>query len=86
MFGGVMLRKAYELAHMAAFLHAGARPWLTRLADVSFLKSVTVGSIFALDAVVSLRVRNIGVISFVQTLLSWLSTALYPAGCIAVLT
>ena len=79
MFGGVMLRKAYELAHMAAFLHAGARPCLTRLADVSFLKSVTVGSIFALDAVVSvsLRVRIFGVISFVHTLLSLLSTPLY---------
>ncbi len=50
MFGGVILRKAYEAAHVAAYLHAGSRPCPARLSDVVFLKPVPIGSVFALEA------------------------------------
>eukprot|EP00047_Mylnosiga_fluctuans_P021744 m.108648 g.108648 ORF g.108648 m.108648 type:complete len:399 (-) comp9011_c1_seq5:128-1324(-) len=50
MFGGVVLRKGFEKAHVATYLHAGTRPTLLQMCDTAFLKSVQIGSVFELEA------------------------------------
>ncbi|KAI8462628.1 MAG: hypothetical protein J3K34DRAFT_527607 [Monoraphidium minutum] len=53
-FGGHILRSAYEAAYATAALHAGVHPEPLSMSDITFKQPVTVGSIVEFDAKVVL--------------------------------
>ncbi|GBF98047.1 hypothetical protein Rsub_10275 [Raphidocelis subcapitata] len=53
-FGGHILRSAYEAAYATAALHAGAHPEPLSMSDITFKQPVTVGSIVEFEAKVVL--------------------------------
>ncbi|GAB4824236.1 hypothetical protein N2152v2_011282 [Parachlorella kessleri] len=44
-FGGFLMRRAYELAHSTAYLFAGTRPQAVEVGEISFQKPVDVGDL-----------------------------------------
>lgn len=53
-FGGVLIRRALEIAFATAFQFGGTEPQLLELERVDFLKAVDVGSLLALNSLVTL--------------------------------
>lgn len=49
-FGGFLMRRAYELAFSTAYLFAGERPVFAELDDVAFLQPVVIGDLLRLDS------------------------------------
>lgn len=58
-FGGVLMRRALELAYATAYAFGGTEPLLKELERVEFIRPVDVGSLLALTSVVSLTQENI---------------------------
>eukprot|EP01125_Pyxidicula_operculata_P020530 TRINITY_DN7606_c0_g1_i3.p3 TRINITY_DN7606_c0_g1~~TRINITY_DN7606_c0_g1_i3.p3 ORF type:complete len:159 (+),score=21.70 TRINITY_DN7606_c0_g1_i3:1342-1818(+) len=50
LFGGYLMRAGFELAFSTAYVFAGAKPYFQALADISFVKPVSIGSILSLKA------------------------------------
>lgn len=53
-FGGFLMRRAFELGHACAYLFAGARPKFRQVEHVSFRAPVEVGALLKLNAAVLL--------------------------------
>jgi acyl-coenzyme A thioesterase 9 len=53
-FGGFLMRRAFELAFASAYLHAGARPRFRQVEHVSFTAPVAIGALLRLNAIVIL--------------------------------
>ena len=51
-FGGFLIRRAFELAHSTAYLLAGTQPRFKELDHVQFLRPVSVGTLLRLESVV----------------------------------
>lgn len=51
-FGGLLMRRAYELGFATAFLFAGSRPQFAEVGRVDFIAPVNVGDLLRLDSVV----------------------------------
>ncbi|CAM9147871.1 unnamed protein product, partial [Sphacelaria rigidula] len=51
-FGGFLMRRAYEVAFCAAFMFGGSRPQFSEIDEVVFLQPVDVGDLVHLDACV----------------------------------
>jgi len=50
LFGGFIMRRAFELAWASAHLHARCRPVFRALDDITFLAPVEIGSIMKFDS------------------------------------
>ncbi len=57
-FGGYLLRKAFELAFSTAYLFAGRRPYFSALGDVTFNNAVSIGALLDLRSAVVYTERN----------------------------
>ncbi|KAJ1446464.1 hypothetical protein M885DRAFT_546377 [Pelagophyceae sp. CCMP2097] len=57
-FGGVLMRRALELAYATAYAFGGAAPHLVALDRVEFVRPVDVGALLALKSVVALSERG----------------------------
>jgi acyl-coenzyme A thioesterase 9 len=53
-FGGFLMREAFELGYLVATLYLGGRPYTIALDDVAFKKPVPIGSILVLSSQVLL--------------------------------
>ena len=51
-FGGFLMRRAYELAHSTAYLFAGRRPVFLELDEVTFRSPVSVGDLLRFESCV----------------------------------
>lgn len=51
-FGGYLMRKAFELAFSTAYLFAGRRPYFSALGDITFQHAVEIGALLDLRAAV----------------------------------
>lgn len=51
-FGGFLMRRAFELAHTCAYLFAGRRPIFLELDEVTFRSPVSVGDLLKFDSAV----------------------------------
>ncbi|KAK9859845.1 hypothetical protein WJX84_005719 [Apatococcus fuscideae] len=49
-FGGFLMRRAFELAYATAFMFAGARPNFDRVGEITFLRPVDVGDLLRLTS------------------------------------
>ena len=50
LFGGFLMRRAFELAWATAHVHTRCRPWFMALDDITFLTPVEIGSIIKFDS------------------------------------
>jgi acyl-coenzyme A thioesterase 9 len=57
-FGGYLMRKAFELAYSTAYLFAGKRPLFSALGDITFNNAVEIGALLDLRAAVVYTENN----------------------------
>lgn len=57
-FGGYLMRKAFELAFSTAFLFAGRRPFFSALGDITFNSAVPIGALLDLRSAVVYTEKN----------------------------
>lgn len=57
-FGGFLMRRAFELAHSTAYLFSGTRPVFHELDEVTFKSPVAIGDLLRLDSCVLFTSEN----------------------------